>query len=65
MPNTVQSQSKSKIRVRRPYHKPKVEKVALVLEEAVLGTGCKTPTSAGPYNGSCVDNFVPCLIEGS
>ena len=52
-------------KTRKPYQKPQVEQVKLAVDEAVMGTGCKADGTAGPHNGSCVDNFTPCLIEGS
>jgi hypothetical protein len=47
---------------RIPYHKPRLEKVSLVPQEAVLG-GCKTTTGGGSHanpgtscvQASCVD----------
>lgn len=51
---------------RKPYTKPKMEQVRLVLEEAVLGFGCKMAGTAGPYNGSCEDvNTNNCVLSGS
>lgn len=50
---------------RKPYQKPRIEKVRLVLEEAVLGTGCKTDGTQGPHNGSCVVDYTTCLLEGT
>jgi hypothetical protein len=50
---------------RRPYQKPRIEKVRLVLEEAVLGTGCKSDGTQGPHNGSCVVDYTTCLLEGT
>lgn len=49
---------------RKFYVKPQIEQVRLVLEEAVLGTGCKSATSAGPSD-PCEINFTTCLINGS
>lgn len=43
---------KAVIEKRRAYCKPQVERVQLVLEEAVL-TGCKRGGHAGPFKGSC------------
>jgi hypothetical protein len=37
---------------RRPYHKPQLEQVQLVAEEAVL-VGCKTKKATGPDAGPC------------
>jgi hypothetical protein len=49
---------------RKPYIKPTVEAVNLVLEEAVLGTGCKTATSGGPTD-PCTVGFNSCVQDGS
>ena len=49
---------KRKNEIRKPYHKPEIERVRLVPEEAVLG-GCKmTGGDAGPGSTcglGCVD----------
>jgi hypothetical protein len=37
---------------RRTYCKPQIERVQLVLEEAVL-TGCKRGNAAGPFANNC------------
>lgn len=50
--------------VRKAYMKPKMEQVRLALEEAVLGTGCKTSSSSGPSE-PCQSGLNYCLIEGS
>ena len=39
---------------RRPYHKPQLEQVQLVAEEAVL-LGCKTRSSGGPRVEPCLN----------
>ena len=49
---------------RKPYVKIKVERVQLVLEEAVLGTGCKTEFTNGATE-PCIIDFTNCLLEGS
>jgi hypothetical protein len=41
-------------KTRRPYHKPQLEQVQLIAEEAVL-QGCKTRTGIGG------EGFDPCL----
>ena len=38
--------------IRKPYHKPQLEQIKLVAEEAVL-SGCKDPGGHGPGGGSC------------
>lgn len=49
---------------RKPYVKPKIEQVSLVLEEAVLGTGCKIETLDGL--GDCYTApFTPAQLLGS
>ena len=50
--------------VRKAYSKPRMEQVRLALEEAVLGTGCKTSSSSGPSE-PCQAGLNFCLIEGS
>lgn len=52
------------VEARKPYQKPKLEQVRLALEEAVLGTGCKTSSSSGPSE-PCQSGLNFCLIEGS
>ena len=50
-------------RDKKPYHKPEIEKVSLVLEEAVLATTCRIPEDTGPQGSGClgpVEGF--CLI---
>jgi hypothetical protein len=37
---------------KRPYRKPRLKRVALRPEEAVLG-GCKTASSSGPSGAVC------------
>lgn len=49
---------------RKPYVKPAIEQVRLALEEAVLGTGCKTTEQNGPTN-PCDIAFVNCQDAGS
>jgi hypothetical protein len=36
--------------IKRPYRKPRLEQVRLVVEEAVL-MSCKSATSTGPHGG--------------
>jgi hypothetical protein len=40
------------VRVKKPYTKPRVKRVILVPEEAVLG-GCKTASVSGPATANC------------
>lgn len=51
---------KNQVKQRKPYEKPRLERVRLVAEEAVLG-GCKAVSQGGPTTldgcapvGSCV-----------
>jgi hypothetical protein len=46
-------------RARRPYHKPQLEQVQLVAEEAVL-QGCKRGSDSGPSGKGCKDKNVNC-----
>jgi hypothetical protein len=49
----------------KPYEAPKIVRVSLKPEEAVLGH-CKTPSSAGPVGaGSCVNAGLGCSSFGS
>jgi hypothetical protein len=47
---------------RKPYESPKIVRVSLRPDEAVLGH-CKIPGVAGPGNSSCVALF--CRTAGS
>ena len=51
---------------KRPYLKPKVERVELALEETVL-TFCKGKGAQGPLIGSCQQpgGPGPCQIKGT
>lgn len=51
-------------KLRKSYVKPQIEQVRLALEEAVLGTGCKSSSSNGPTD-PCAVGLNTCLIEGS
>jgi hypothetical protein len=46
----------------KPYEAPKVVRVSLRPDEAVLGH-CKTPSSMGPGNSTCISTF--CRTPGS
>jgi hypothetical protein len=48
----------------KPYEAPKVVRISLRPEEAVLGN-CKTSSSAGPVSGSCTTMGSPCMSIGS
>jgi len=66
MPSRQDAQQSAQPVVRKAYAKPKIEQVRLVLEEAVLGTGCKTTTQDGPHaTGPCEVAFQNCLTGGS
>jgi hypothetical protein len=49
---------RQKTLTRKPYHKPHIEQVRLRLDEAVLGSGCKTNLSGGNLglgnSGNCL-----------
>jgi hypothetical protein len=47
----------------KTYEAPKVVRISLRPEEAVLGN-CKTSSSAGPVGGSCAA-VSPCMSIGS
>lgn len=49
---------------RKPYEAPKVVRVSLRPEEAVLGH-CKTPSSAGPAAAGCGVALGGCVAFGS
>jgi len=51
---------------KRPYSKPRVERVVLALEETVL-TFCKGPAGSGPLVGACQQpgGPGPCQIKGT
>ena len=48
---------------KKPYEKPRIVKVDLRPEEAVLGN-CKTSSSAGPGQGDC-ETPASCFDSGS
>ena len=50
---------------RKPYHKPLIEQVRLVLDEAVLGSGCKIGDYAGPLTEHCSGIVNPCVQDGT
>ena len=49
---------------KKPYRKPRLKRVALRPEEAVLG-GCKTASSSGPSGAVCEPVGVNCSTAGS
>jgi hypothetical protein len=49
---------------KRPYEPPRVTRVSLRPEEAVLGH-CKVTASSGPVSGGCGASSVPCNSFGS
>jgi len=49
--------------VRKPYEAPKVTRISLRPEEAVLGI-CKIVGHSGPISGSCA-SAMPCSALGS
>ncbi|MEW6348655.1 MAG: hypothetical protein AB1646_06305 [Thermodesulfobacteriota bacterium] len=52
-------------RARQPYTPPKITKVRLIVEEAVLA-GCKGPSASGPGYAACLSGAGgPCVEGGS
>lgn len=49
---------------RKPYRKPKIERIRLTLEDSVLGTGCKNVSTAGPDQADCFAGY-QCNEDGS
>jgi hypothetical protein len=49
---------------RKKYVKPALERVQLLIEEAVLGSGCKS-TSINGYEVPCQGGQNTCDIQGS
>jgi len=54
---------------RKPYHKPLIEQVRLVLDEAVLGSGCKIGNNDGPIGDTgpipCSGIGDVCVLDGT
>jgi hypothetical protein len=48
----------------KPYEAPKIMRVSLRPDEAVLGH-CKVPSSAGPAGGGCAIVVGGCMTPGS
>jgi hypothetical protein len=49
---------------RRPYSKPQIEKVQLIVEEAILAN-CKQPSQRGAGTSNCKVSGIPCSAQGS
>lgn len=48
MKSTYANRAAPQKKSRKQYHKPQIEQVRLVLDEAVLGSGCKIGSNSGP-----------------
>jgi hypothetical protein len=55
---------KNKSKVKKPYKKPRIEKVRLVVEEALL-VGCKITQIGGPGGANNCNKAGGCLTIGS
>jgi hypothetical protein len=64
MPDQIQSETESQPRGAKPYEAPKIIRVSLRPDEAVLGH-CKTPSSAGPAAPGCGIALGGCMSFGS
>ena len=64
MPDQIQNQNQDSPRGTKPYEAPKIIRVSLRPDEAVLGH-CKTPSSAGPANPGCGIVLGGCMSFGS
>jgi hypothetical protein len=64
MPDQIQDQNPNSPRGAKPYEPPKIIRVSLRPDEAVLGH-CKTPSSAGPANPGCGLALGGCMSFGS
>jgi hypothetical protein len=53
------------VKSRKEYRKPEIERVVLVLGEAVLVTGCKRTTGSGPANPCATVFGGVCISAGS
>jgi hypothetical protein len=53
-----------KAKVRKPYKKPEVVRVALRPDEAVLGN-CKSGSAVGPGGAGNCTHVGPCFSQGS
>ena len=52
-------------KTRKPYQKPVVERVSLVLDDAILITGCKNAARFGPDLQGCRLGITNCTAIGS
>ena len=52
-------------KTRKPYQKPVVERVSLVLDDAILITGCKNAARVGPLQDACRVGLTLCSEIGS
>lgn len=59
-----QEEQSPKTEERKPYTKPAVERIQLLIEEAVLGTGCKS-TAVNGYENPCIGGPQFCDIDGT
>ncbi len=64
MPDQIQSQDQNTAHGAKPYEAPKIIRVSLRPDEAVLGH-CKTPGSAGPAAPGCGMALGGCMSFGS
>jgi hypothetical protein len=64
MPGQLQDQNQNSARGTKPYEAPKIIRVSLRPDEAVLGH-CKTPSAAGPAATGCGIALGGCMSFGS
>jgi hypothetical protein len=64
MPGQIQDQNQNSARGTKPYEAPKIIRVSLRPDEAVLGH-CKTPSAAGPASPGCGIALGGCMSFGS
>jgi len=52
---------------RKQYDKPRLERVSLILDDTILFTACKTPSSIGPLQAVCLPGGLddPCKDNAS
>jgi hypothetical protein len=53
---------------KKPYHKPLLEQVSLVIDDTILATGCKFAGTSGPFVPNCFNVGSPldsCRETGS
>jgi hypothetical protein len=63
MDHQKESDGLTQAQAKKPYEEPKLVRVSLRPDEAVLGH-CKISGSAGPAGGSCIQ-FGGCFVPGS